>query len=104
MKKDRVFALMFKNYAGSLVKVDSIYSCASKAEAAAWAIKPPNGLSPWVVSFELDTPIPMKLDQVEVIVPKNHKNYCPIIGLFYMPYKWRAFVLLQQVYECRKYR
>lgn len=73
MKKDRVFALMFKNYAGSLVKVDSIYSCASKAEAAAWAIKPPNGLSPWVVSFELDTAIPMNLDQVEVMY-QNHKK------------------------------
>ena len=73
MKKDRVFALMFKNYAGSLVKVDSIYSCASKAEAAAWAIKPPNGLSPWVVSFEVDTPIPMNLDQVEVMY-QNHKK------------------------------
>lgn len=73
MKKDRVFALMFKNYAGSLVKVDSIYSCASKAEAAAWAIKAPNGLSPWVVSFELDTPIPMNLDQVEVMY-QNHKK------------------------------
>jgi len=73
MKKDRVFALMFKNYAGSLVKVDSIYSCASKAEAAAWAIKPPNGLSPWVVPFEVDTPIPMKLDQVEIMY-QNHKK------------------------------
>ena len=73
MKSNLVFALMFKNYAGSLVKVDSIYSCASKAEAAAWAIKPPNGLSPWVVAFELDTPIPMKLDQVEVMY-QNHKK------------------------------
>lgn len=73
MKSDRVFALMFKNYAGSLVKVHSIYSCASKAEAAAWAIKPPNGLSPWVVSFELNTPIPMSLDQVEVMY-QNHKK------------------------------
>lgn len=73
MKRNLVFALMFKNYAGSLVKVDSIYSCASKAEAAAWAIKPPNGLSPWVAAFEVDTPIPMKLDQVEVMY-QNHKK------------------------------
>jgi hypothetical protein len=73
MKSNLVFALMFKNYAGSLVKVHSIYSCASKAEAASWAIKPPNGLSPWVVAFELDTPIPMKLDQVEVMY-QNHKK------------------------------
>ena len=73
MKSKPVFALMFKNYAGSLVKVHSIYSCASKAEAAAWAIKPPNGLSPWVVPFEVDTPIPMKLDQVEVMY-QNHKK------------------------------
>ena len=73
MKSNLVFALMFKNYAGSLVKVHSIYSCASKAEAAAWAIKPPNGLSPWVVTFEVDTPIPMNLDQVEVMY-QNHKK------------------------------
>ena len=73
MKKDRVFALMFKNYAGSLVKVDSIYSCASKAEAAAWAIKPPKGLMPWVMTFEVDKPIPMNLDQVEVMY-QNHKK------------------------------
>ena len=61
----QVFALTFKNHAGSLVKVDSIYSCASKAEAAAWAIKPPKGLMPWVLTFELDKPIEIGLDSLE---------------------------------------
>ena len=63
----QVFALAFKNHAGSLVKVDSIYSCASKAEAAAWAIKPPRGLMPWVMTFELDKPVEIGLDRLELM-------------------------------------
>lgn len=61
----QVFALAFKNHAGSLVKVDSIYSCASKAEAAAWAIKPPRGLMPWIMTFELDKPVEIGLHSLE---------------------------------------
>ena len=63
----QVFALAFKNHAGSLVKVDSIYSSASKAEAAAWAINPPKGLMPWVITFELDKPVEIGLHSLELM-------------------------------------
>ena len=51
----------FKNHAGSLVKVDSIYSCAVKPKQQHGLLNP-KGLM-LVMTFELDKPVEVGLDR-----------------------------------------